>query len=418
MSLALDRAAREAALVAVLYLDLDRFKPVNDLLGHAAGDSLLRLVARRLQTELRAADTLARVGGDEFVIIASMMTQPQQAADLAARLTVSMARPFDLDGRPVEIGVTIGIAVYPSDGGSQETLMHAADTALYRAKEEQRGTFRFFEPSMDEHLQERRQLEQDLRHAVSRNELVLHYQPLVSCSDGGIDGYEALLRWRHPRRGLIAPMNFIPLAEETGQIAAIGEWVIQAACLEAASWCSPYSISVNVSPVQFRRCNLVEIVVGALSRSGLAAGRLEVEVTESVLLDQTCGAVETLAALRREGVRVALDDFGTGYSSLGYLRSFVFDKIKIDKSFINGLGQSEEASVLVRTIIGLGHNLGLSITAEGVETRLQLEMIQAQGCDQVQGFLLGRPSQMTGDPDAESSCPRNLLRTCQADAAD
>jgi diguanylate cyclase (GGDEF)-like protein/PAS domain S-box-containing protein len=389
---ALERAAREGSGVAVLYLDLDRFKPINDLLGHASGDMLLVQVARRLQAEIRASDTLARIGGDEFVIVSGAAGRPENAADLAARLVETLARPFDLAGRQVEIGVSVGIALSPADGASQETLIRAADTALYRVKDERRGTFRFYETTMDAHLQERRLLEQDLRHAVDRGELELHYQPLVNCTTGGTEAFEALLRWRHPERGLIQPADFIPLAEETGQIDKIGKWVMEEACRAAATWALPTRVAVNVSPAQFRQSDLPRVVAAILHQSGLPASRLEIEVTEGVFINDSKHAIDVLQALHEHGVCLSLDDFGTGYSSLSYLRSFAFDKIKIDKSFIKGLGQSEEAAMIVRAIIALGHNLGLSIVAEGIETPQQLAFIQAERCDYVQGYLLGRPT--------------------------
>ncbi len=390
---ALDAATGTKAEVALLYIDLDRFKPVNDLLGHGGGDALLIQVAHRLQAELRATDTLARVGGDEFIVVMNT-DRAATAASLAQRLIDSIARPFDLEGHQVEIGTSIGIALFPGDCGSQDTLMHAADTALYRAKQDRRGTFRFFEPAMDENLQARRQLEQDLRHAVDRGEFELYYQPLVSCTTDEVEGYEALLRWHHPQRGLVPPMEFIPLAEETGLIVKISQWVLHAACEAAAGWERPHRVAVNISPVHFRQSDLPQTVSETLASTGLLPDRLEIEITEGVLMEDTARAIEVLSALRAQGVRIALDDFGTGYSSLSYLRSFRFDKLKIDRSFIQGLEHGEEATMIVRTIIGLAHNLGLSIVAEGVETRAQLEVIRDHRCDQMQGYLLGRPKPM------------------------
>ncbi len=397
LSYALDAAAGTKAEVALLYIDLDRFKPVNDLLGHGGGDALLIQVAHRLQAELRATDTLARVGGDEFIIVMNT-DRAATAASVAQRLIDSIAQPFDLEGHQVEIGTSIGIALFPGDCGNQDTLMHAADTALYRAKQDRRGTFRFFEPAMDENLQARRQLEQDLRHAVDRGEFELYYQPLVSCMTNEVEGYEALLRWHHPQRGLVPPMEFIPLAEETGLIVKISQWVLQTACAAAAAWHQPHRIAVNISPVHFRQSDLPQTVAETLARTGLLPSRLEIEITEGVLMDDTGRAIEMLSALRAQGVRIALDDFGTGYSSLSYLRSFRFDKLKIDRSFIQGLEHGEEATMIVRTIIGLAHNLGLSIVAEGVETRAQMEVIRDHRCDQMQGYLLGRPQPMGDRP--------------------
>lgn len=388
---ALDAAARTNTSVAVLNLDLDHFKPVNDLLGHAGGDMLLVQVSRRLLGNLRAMDTLARIGGDEFVIVLPMMDQPQGAAALAERLVENLARPFDLADRQVEIGVSVGIALYPDDGATQEALLLNADTAMYRAKHNERGSFCFFEATMDEQMHECRMLEQDLRQAVERGEMELHYQPLVNARSGEVDGFEALLRWHHPQRGMIAPMSFIPLAEKTGLITRIGQWVLETACNEAAGWAEPRWIAVNLSPVQFRQAGLPQMVADTLARAGLAPGRLEIEVTESVLIDDTVRAVGVLSALRAQGVRISLDDFGTGYSSLSYLRSFKFDKLKIDQSFVQSLGKDEEATTIVRAVIGLGHSLALYIVAEGVETQTQLDTLRALGCDQVQGYLLGRP---------------------------
>jgi diguanylate cyclase (GGDEF)-like protein/PAS domain S-box-containing protein len=388
---ALETAAQRRGSVAVLYLDLDRFKQVNDLLGHACGDALLVQVARRLKAVLRPADTLARVGGDEFVIVSTLAAQPERAADLAGLVVEVLGRPFDLSGQQIEIGVSLGIALYPEDGGNQESLFRAADTALFRVKEEGRGTFRFYEATMDANLQDRHRLEQDLRHAVERGELELHYQPVVNCRSLATDGYEALIRWRHPLRGLVAPGDFIPLAEQTGQIDKIGKWVIETACHAAAGWTEKCWVAVNVSAIQLRRSDLPHLVGAALATSGLDAHRLAIEVTESVFINDGKQAIKVLSALRALGVDISLDDFGTGYSSLSYLRSFAFNKIKIDKSFMVGLGQGGEAGTIVRAIIGLGHNLAATIVAEGIETPAQLAIVRAEGCDYVQGFLLGRP---------------------------
>ncbi len=400
-------AERSDESPALLYLDLDRFKPVNDLLGHAAGDALLIQVAGRLHAQIRATDTLARVGGDEFVIVAAL-DHPESVAVLAGRLVDALAQPFDLDGHQVEIGTSIGIALYPRDGDSQQALMRAADTALYRAKQEKRGIFRFFEPAMNEQLQARRQLERDLRRAIEREQFQLYYQPLVSCASGGIEGYEALLRWNHPERGLVSPLDFISLAEETGLIVEIGQWVFETACETAAGWTEPHMVAVNVSPMQFRQSDLPEMVAAVLARTGLPASRLEIEITEGVLIEDASRAIAVLSALRSIGVRIALDDFGTGYSSLSYLHAFKFDKLKIDRSFIMRLGDGEDATIIVRTIIALAHNLGLSIVAEGVETPFQLALIQDLMCDQVQGYLLGRPAPM--DRSMGGSSGRRIVR--------
>jgi EAL domain-containing protein (putative c-di-GMP-specific phosphodiesterase class I) len=284
----------------------------------------------------------------------------------------------------------------------------AADTALYRAKREERGTFQFFEPAMDEHLQARQKLQQDLRHAIERDQLHLHYQPLVNCATGEVDGFEALARWNHPERGAVPPLEFIPLAEETGLIIKIGQWVLETACATAAGWTEPRWVAVNVSPVQFRQSDLAGVISGILARTGLPANRLEIEITEGVLMEDAKRAGDVLAALRKLGVRIALDDFGTGYSSLSYLHAFKFDKIKIDKSFVARLGDAEDAAIIVRTIIGLAHSLGLSIVAEGVETAQQLYIIRDFMCTQVQGYLIGRP-QVDGSTDLVAARAKTLL---------
>jgi len=317
---------------------------------------------------------------------------PGRTSTVAARLVEGLSRAFVVEGREVEIGTSIGVAMYPGDGAEPEALLRAADTALYRAKQQGRGGVRFYEASMDADLRERHTLEHDLRHAVERGELELFYQPLLSCRSGEVEGFEALLRWRHPTRGLLSPDAFIGLAEETGLIRPIGAWVVDAACTAAAAWPRPWWVAVNISPVQFRQDDLVGHIARALGRTGLPPGRLEVEVTEGVLIGDTGQAMRLLSEIRDLGVRLSLDDFGTGYSSLSYLRSFAFDKIKIDRSFVAGLGESREATMIVNAIIALGHSLGLAITAEGVETPQQLAMLQAQGSDEVQGYLIGRPA--------------------------
>ena len=377
---------------AVLCLDLDRFKPVNDLLGHAAGDKLLVAVARRLSALLRQSDTLARVGGDEFVILMPDSADSNACRSLANRIVQSMQQPFELGDQQVVVGVSLGIALYPQDGHTADGLLRCADIAMYRSKEEGRGTYRLFEAKMDAELQNRRALERDLRSAIETRGLELFYQPLVSCKAGEIDGYEALLRWRHPTRGFIPPAEFIPIAEESGLILLLGQWVLETACAAAATWTVPRRVAVNLSPVQFKQMDLVERIMDALQQAGLPPDRLELEVTEGVLINEPRRAVALLSRLRSFGIRVSLDDFGTGYSSLSYLRQFPLDKIKIDRSFISDLGTDEKAASIVRAVVALAHSLGLSVTAEGVETTKQLNLLQGQLCDQVQGYLLGRPA--------------------------
>jgi diguanylate cyclase (GGDEF)-like protein/PAS domain S-box-containing protein len=390
---AIDSAQRPGNCLALLCLDLDRFKPVNDQFGHAAGDALLTQVTQRLQESIRPSDTLARVGGDEFVIVATF-ERDDHIAILARRLIDVLASPFTLEVGQVQIGVSIGIAIYPDDGVNQQELMRTADVALYRAKHEERGTFRFFEAAMDEHVRVRQQLEHDLRVAVEREEFCLHYQPLVDCQTGDVEGFEALLRWRHPERGLVPPLEFIGLAEETGLILKIGQWVLETACEAATRWIEPHWVAVNISPVQFLKTDLPTVISAVLARTGLVASRLELEITEGILMEDPRRAADVLTALRGLGVRIAMDDFGTGYSSLSYLDEFRFDKLKIDRSFVTRLGEAENSTMIVRAIIGLAHNLGLLVVAEGVETVAQLRMLRDLKCDQIQGYLLGRPMQM------------------------
>ncbi|MBV9734267.1 MAG: EAL domain-containing protein [Acidisphaera sp.] len=388
---ALELAERTGAGVAVLCLDLDRFKFVNDLLGHEGGDRLLVEVAERLRATVRGVDTVARLGGDEFAVAQPLADQPQSAAALASRLIEALARPFDIDGQHVQIGVSIGIAISPTDGRTGPKLLKNADTALYRAKAEGRNRLCFFEPEMDLRLQGRRALEQDLRQALSRGELALNYQPLFDCRSGELEGFEALLRWTHPVRGQVSPAEFIPLAEESGLILPIGRWALETACAEAVAWQDRLRVAVNLSPAQFKQQDLPVMVAEILARTGLPARRLELEVTEGLLIDNTERALGILRELKDLGVRISLDDFGTGYSSLSYLRRFPFDKLKIDKSFVKASDEDAEAAAIVSTIIAMGYNLGLSITAEGVETQSQLDLLRSQACHQAQGFLLGRP---------------------------
>jgi len=391
METALQETARERLKMAVLCLDLDRFKDVNDSLGHETGDSLLKLVADRLRNCIRQQDVVARLGGDEFAILQLAIDDQQDCAALAARIVEAISMPYDLDGQEIVIGTSIGIAIAGEDNLSPDQLLKQADLALYRAKADGRATFRFFEPEMDAELQARRSLETDLRKALGNQEFELHFQAQVNVSANEISGFEALLRWRHPERGLISPADFIPIAEDIGHIAAMGDWVLEQACMAATAWPKNIKVAVNLSPVQFRNKTLVQSVSRALSRSGLAPERLELEITESVLLQDNELTIATLHQLRRMGVRIAMDDFGTGYSSLSYLRSFPFDKIKIDQSFVREMSSRADCLAIVRSIAGLGASLGMSTVAEGVETEDQLQQITAAGCTEVQGFYFGQP---------------------------
>jgi diguanylate cyclase (GGDEF)-like protein len=376
---------------ALHYLDLDHFKEVNDSLGHSVGDGLLKVVADRLRDAVRAADTVARLGGDEFAVLQLGINQPQDAMELADRLIEIISQPCEIDGHSIAVGTSVGIALAPHDGADPSNLLKHADMALYRAKADGRGTVRYFEQDMDNHLQARRAVEADLRRAIAAEQLEVFYQPILSTVQGRITGFEALLRWRHPSRGLVPPADFLPLAEDTGLIVPIGEWVLRRACHDAAGWPQDIKVAVNLSPVQFRKGRLVDVVANALAASGLAPERLELEITEAALLQNN---EETLAALRRLrslGVRIAMDDFGTGYSSLSYLRQFPFDKIKIDRSFIQDLERTQEASTITRAITSLGSGLGITTTAEGVETPAQLAELRLEGCTEVQGYLFSPP---------------------------
>jgi diguanylate cyclase (GGDEF)-like protein/PAS domain S-box-containing protein len=388
---ALAMAERAGSQVAVLCLDLDKFKAVNDVMGHHAGDALLAEAANRLRAETRDTDTIARLGGDEFLVIQPFEGEPTSARLLAQRLVQVLSAPFLIEGAPIHVGASIGVALYPNDAAAPEMLLKLADLALYRAKHDGRCCWRFFEKSMDTKLRARREMEQDLRQAIARRELSLCYQPVFSAKGLVLTGYEALLRWTHPVRGAIRPDVFIPLAEECGMIAAIGRWVLETACAEAASWPERHSIAVNLSPAQFDDADFAAQVTTIMAKAGLAPERLELEVTEGLLIKDSDAALRILAALKAQGIRIALDDFGTGYSSLSYLRRFEFDRLKIDRSFIAELGTNDEADALVRTILAMSRSLHLDVTAEGVETERQLSILQELRCDSVQGYLLGRP---------------------------
>jgi diguanylate cyclase (GGDEF)-like protein/PAS domain S-box-containing protein len=384
----LEQAAQSDAPFAVLCIDLDRFKEVNDLYGHAAGDNVLLELSKRMEA-IAGGAFLARLGGDEFMALCPDADMAAANA-LAERLVAAIADDIDCDGRKVTIGMSIGIAISPSDGTDSATLLRNADAALYRAKAEGRGAIRFFEAEMDRMLHDRRALQADLALAVSRNELQLHYQPQTRIG-GQTVGFEALIRWDHLRRGFVPPDTFIPLAEQSGLIDQIGEWVLREACREAASWRKPLQIAINLSPVQLRQGEIVNLVHSVLLETGLSPQRLVIEITEGALMDDYSRAVSILRRLKALGVRIAMDDFGTGYSSLSYLQSFPFDKIKIDKTFISNLDRNAQSAAIVRAVLGLGRNLNLTTVAEGVENPDQIAILRREGCDELQGFLIGRP---------------------------
>jgi diguanylate cyclase (GGDEF)-like protein len=382
---------RRSETIAVLSLDLDRFKNVNDTLGHPVGDLLLQAAADRMRSCVRSEDLVARLGGDEFAIVQGSSTQSSDVSALATRLIEAVGAPYDLDGHQVIVGASVGIALAPTDGEKPDILMKSADLALYRAKADGGGAFRFFEAEMDARMQARHALELDLRKAIVNGEFELYYQPIVDVKTERITSCEALLRWHHPERGMVAPVEFIPVAESTGLIVPLGEWVLRQACDQAARWPDHVTVAVNLSPVQFKSRNLLPTVVNALATSGLPASRLELEITELVLLQDNEGAFEVLRQLRGLGIRIAMDDFGTGYSSLGYLRSFPFDKIKIDQSFIHDLSIKGGSIAIIRAVVGLSSSLGTTTTAEGVETKEQLARLTSEGCNEVQGFLFSPP---------------------------
>ncbi len=374
---------------AVVVIDLDRFKAVNDVYGHALGDTLLREVARRLEGAAQGG-FLARMGADEFAIITPTGPQPATAETLVERLRAAFSAEIDVEGHILRVGLTMGVAIFAQDGADATTLMANADAALSRAKAEARGSVRFFDVTMDNQLREKRALHQDLHNAVMNGELALHYQPQARI-DGSITGFEALVRWHHPRHGMVPPSTFIPLAEESGIVTALGEWVLREACREAASWPQPLNIAINLSPVQFQHGDLPQLVHEVLLETGLSPARLELEITEGVLIGDFNRAVAILRRLKNLGLRIAMDDFGTGYSSLSYLQSFPFDKIKIDRTFIANLGHSQQAATIIRAVIALGRGLDLPVIAEGVETQEQLNFLAKEHCSEIQGYLIGRP---------------------------
>lgn len=386
---AIESTQKAGEAFALLSLDLDGFKEANDTHGHSVGDALLREVARRLQSGAENA-FVARIGGDEFSIIVRGGPQPETAVALAEHLLACIGGEIDIDGRRVKIGATVGGAIYPTDGADAKTLMINADMALYRAKGAARGSVVFFEPAMAEQIHERRALQDELHAAIERRELLLHYQPQKTMAGEAV-GFEALARWQSPKRGFVSPALFIPIAEESGLIIALGEYVLREACREAATWRAPLTVAVNISPIQFRVGELPQLIQSILLETGLPPARLELEVTENVLIDDFSRAISILCQLKTLGVRIALDDFGSGYSSLSYLHSFSFDKIKIDRTFVGDLESNRHSKAIVRAVIDLGHSLNVPILAEGVETQAQLAMLDRYGCDEVQGYLTGRP---------------------------
>ena len=377
--------------VAIHLIDLDRFKTINDTLGHPIGDKLLKEVASRLKTVIRPGDMITRFGGDEFVVLQIGTERYQDAKWLAERLARTLKDPFDIDGHRIDIGASIGIAMAPMDGIDADQLLKKADMALYAAKNGGGGDHRFFALEMEEAAQERRALELDLREALTSEQFDLYFQPLVDLRNGRVTTCEALMRWRHPRRGMVPPSIFIPIAEETGLIIPLGEWALQRACYEAAKWPKSVKVAVNLSPVQFRDRGLALQVVSALAKSGLPAQRLELEVTERLLLEDSDGTLTVMEQLKNLGVSISLDDFGTGYSSLNYLRKFPFQKIKIDQSFIAGLGEERDAQAIIGAVAGLGANLDKTVVAEGIETEEQLKQVKMHGCHEGQGHLFGEP---------------------------
>jgi diguanylate cyclase (GGDEF)-like protein len=409
---------RGSGAFSILMLDLDRFKNVNDSLGHAAGDALLRQVALRLKSAIRSTDVLARLGGDEFAIIqAECDDQRAGSIDLATRIAKLIADPFLLQGNQVEVGTSIGIAMAPEHGSDQEQLLKKADLALYRSKSAGRNCFTLYDEAMSAELEARNTLESDLRDAIARCQFELHYQPFFDVQTGQRRGLEALVRWRHPTRGLIPPDRFIPLAEETGLIVPLGEWVLRRACDDATSWPADITVAVNLSPVQLKQVELFDVIQSALRGSGLPPERLEIELTESVLLERAVENHALMERLKSIGISLALDDFGTGYSSLSCLTAFPFDKIKIDRSFIGNLTKRHKSSAIISSIVTLARGLNLSVTAEGVETQEQFERLKTMGVNFAQGYLLGRPMPL-GDPKVSlNQIMRTWVRLCVSSRA-
>ena len=400
LSQALEQAAATGEELAVICIDLDHFKEANDLHGHLAGDAILEETARRLQRAIAAPSFAARLGGDEFAVVQiGAGEQPAAAAALCSQLLEALAAPVAFEDQLLQVGASLGVSLYPHDGGDGQALLVGADMALYRAKEDGRGIYAFFKREMDEAIRERRTLARELREAIAAEELVLHYQPLARAQDGEVCGFEALVRWRHPVRGMIPPMEFIPIAEESGLILPLGEWVLRRACADAAAWEKPLRVAVNLSPVQLHQSDLPSLVHGVLVESGLSPGRLELEVTETALFKDYQRALDNLRRLKALGVRIAMDDFGTGFSSLSTLQSFPFDKLKIDKSFVENIHRHDRATAIVRAVLSLGRSLDIPVTAEGVETAEQLEFLRGEACAEVQGYAIGRPAPLEGSGD-------------------
>jgi diguanylate cyclase (GGDEF)-like protein len=391
----LEEALRDVSVashpLAVLFLDLDGFKAVNDTLGHSIGDLLLKSVATKLRDILPRTDRIARLGGDEFAILQISATQPGSSIALAEKIIEVVGQPNSIDGHDVTVGASVGIAVARPGDINTENFLKSADLAMYSAKSDGRGTYRMFDPEMDAIVQARRLLERDMRTALAQDGFRLFYQPLVNLQTKKVTAFEALMRWQHPERGMVPPSDFIPVAEEMGLIVQLGEWALRQACAEATEWPDGVCVSVNLSPLQFSKGNLVSSVMSALASAGLPASRLELEITESVLLEKSERNITILNQLRDLGVRISMDDFGTGYSSIGYLRSFPFDKIKIDQSFVRDLLVDEGSLAIVRAIAGLGVSFGMITTAEGVETEEQMRCLNLEGCIEVQGYLYSRP---------------------------
>lgn len=377
--------------MAVLWIDLDKFKHVNDTYGHGVGDQLLQLVAGRLSNCVRETDRVARLGGDEFAVLQQPINTTRDAVTLGERLLEVLHAPFEVDHQIISIGCSIGIAIADKRNCEPEQLMRNADFALYRAKTEGRGTFRFFEAGMNAAMLARRKLEQDLRHAITNGEFELYYQPIVDLKTQSVCAFEALVRWQHRERGTVPPMEFIPLAEETGMILPLGKWVLERACRDAATWPGDISLAVNFSAAQFKNSSLLGDVKSALARAQLAPHRLQIEITESLLIADEAHTLRILNELKDIGVQIAMDDFGTGYSSLSYLNRFPFDKLKIDRSFIKELPSKSNALAILRSVAGLGDSLGMVTTAEGVETMEQLAIAETEGCSEVQGYFFSPP---------------------------